>query len=130
VTDLEAGHFERPQTSTRDRVELHRRLVDWLGKRLPDPLVSKLGGPDTNGMSSETLLFDIEWDENGFTRTQACAARLSPDAGSMPVFPSYDLERQFRVMGLVRERTDGRHGLRVEDGRPVNATIYGLPKSP
>jgi aminoglycoside phosphotransferase (APT) family kinase protein len=105
VTDIEAGHFERPQTSTRDRTALHPRLVAWLGERLPAPKVSELAGPDTNGMSSETLLFDAEWDDNGFTRTQACAARLSPDPAAMPVFPAYDLERQFRVMRLVADRT-------------------------
>ena len=106
MTDIEAGHFERPQTSTRDRNELHGRLVTWLGERLPAAQVPELAGPDTNGMSSETLLFDAEWDDNGFTRTQACAARLSPDPAAMPVFPTYDLERQFRVMRLVAERTD------------------------
>src|SRR5689334_10226161 len=97
--------FERPQTSTRDRAELHDRLVEWLGQHLPNPEVSELVVPETNGMSSETLLFDAHWDDNGFRRGQACAARLRPDASAMPVFPAYDLGRQFEVMRLVGERT-------------------------
>ena len=38
--------------------------------------------------------------------TQACAARLVPDPAAVPVFPVYDLERQFRVLRLVGERTN------------------------
>ena len=61
--------------------------------------------PESNGMSSETLLFEASWRENGTERTQACAARLRPDPANVPVFPVYDLERQFKVMGLVAEHS-------------------------
>ena len=101
----------RPRTSTRDRDELHRRLVAWLAGRVTDPRVSELVVPEGNGMSSETLLFEATWRRDsgpggpGELVTQACAARLSPDPAAVPVFPVYDLERQFRVMRLVGERT-------------------------
>jgi aminoglycoside phosphotransferase (APT) family kinase protein len=42
---------------------------------------------------------------SGAVVTQACAARLRPDPAAAPVFPVYDLERQFRVIRLVGERT-------------------------
>jgi hypothetical protein len=42
----------RPQTSTRDRDELHRRLVRWLATQVRDPEVSELVVPESNGMSS------------------------------------------------------------------------------
>lgn len=64
-----------------------------------------IAAPSTNGMSSETLLFEVRWEDGGKARSQHCAARLAPDPAAMPVFPLYDLERQFRVMQLVDERT-------------------------
>ena len=52
-------------------------------------------------MSSETILFDAAWGGN----TERLVARLAPDPADVTVFPSYDLERQFRVMKLVGELT-------------------------
>jgi len=96
----------RPRTSTRDRHEVRRRLVTWLSTKVSDARVSELVVPESNGMSSETLLFDASWrDEAGEPVTQACAARLSPDPDAVPVFPVYDLERQYRVLRLVAQRT-------------------------
>ena len=100
----------RPKTSTRDRDELHERLVAWLAGKVREPQISELVVPESNGMSSETLLFDASWpdDRGGGGRsrtTQPCAARLSPDPAAAPVFPVYDLERQFKVMRLVSERS-------------------------
>jgi aminoglycoside phosphotransferase (APT) family kinase protein len=103
----------RPTTSTRDRDVLHRRLTAWLSTRVEQPEISELVVPESNGMSSETLLFEASWNNcgadaggNGGGRvTQRCAARLSPDPAALPVFPVYDLERQFRVMALVGAHT-------------------------
>ena len=107
----------RPRTSTRDLGELHRRLVAWLATRVDAPEVSALEAPESNGMSSETLLFEARWRHDGGTTVQRCAARLSPDPAAAPVFPVYDLERQFRVMRLVGERT----------AVPVPATLWFEP---
>jgi len=63
--------------------------------------VSPLAGPSTNGMSSETLLFEARWREAGIEHTAAWVARLAPDPKAVPVFPTYDMERQFRVMQQV-----------------------------
>jgi aminoglycoside phosphotransferase (APT) family kinase protein len=115
-----AQAITRPRTSTRDRDQLHRRLVTWLATKVTDPDVSELVVPESNGMSSETLLFEATWhdaDEAGSSDalvTQACAARLRPDPAAAPVFPVYDLERQFRVIRLVGERT----------GVPVPRTLW------
>lgn len=107
----------RPQTSRRDRDVLHERLERWLAQRVDQPGVSELVVPESNGMSSETLLFDATWNENGGKRRQPCAARLSPDPSAAPVFPLYDLEKQFRVMRLVGERSSV----------PVPATLWYEP---
>ena len=105
MTDEPTEPNQRPTTSTRDRDELHGRLVTWLAGKVDRPHVSELVVPESNGMSSETLLFEATWHENGTERTEACAARLRPDPANVPVFPVYDLERQFRVMGLVAEHS-------------------------
>jgi aminoglycoside phosphotransferase (APT) family kinase protein len=96
---------QRPTTSTRDRRDLHRRLVRWLATKVSDPQVSELVVPESNGMSSETLLFDASWHDGTVEHMQECAARLRPDPANVPVFPVYDLERQFQVMGLVAARS-------------------------
>jgi aminoglycoside phosphotransferase (APT) family kinase protein len=96
---------QRPTTSTRDRTELHGRLVTWLGGKVDSPDISELVVPESNGMSSETLLFEASWTDAGARTTQACAARLRPDPANVPVFPVYDLERQFNVMRLVESHS-------------------------
>lgn len=95
----------RPRTSTRDRDELRRRLERWLRRRLPDAVLGELEVPESNGMSSETVLFEVSWRDLGVRRSRRCAARLAPDPAAAPVFPVYDLERQFSVMALVGERS-------------------------
>jgi len=107
----------RPRTSTRDRDALQLGLAAWLGTKVAGASISALVVPESNGMSSETLLFDASWEEDGTRRTTGCAARLSPDPDAAPVFPVYDLERQFRAMRLVGERSSV----------PVPATLWMEP---
>jgi aminoglycoside phosphotransferase (APT) family kinase protein len=95
----------RPRTSSRDRDEQRRRLTLWLAERINDPQVSELVAPPTTGMSSETLLFDVSWTEDGAERRASWVARVAPDVSDVPVFPSYDMERQFRLMQLVERCT-------------------------
>ncbi|MDI2132571.1 phosphotransferase family protein [Yinghuangia seranimata] len=111
----------RPQVSTRDLAEVHDQLVAWLASRLPegaDPQVSELSIPSTNGMSSETLLFDASWTEDGATRTERCVVRMRPALDAKPVFPTYDLDKQYRVMSLVAERC----------GVPVPKLLWNEPE--
>ncbi|MFE5937884.1 phosphotransferase family protein [Streptomyces sp. NPDC056470] len=93
----------RPRTTTRDPEELGRRLTGWLDHRLPGARVTGLAVPGSNGMSSETLLFDIEHPE---APVRGCALRLAADPAAYTIFPVYDMERQHRVMRLVGEHTD------------------------
>jgi aminoglycoside phosphotransferase (APT) family kinase protein len=109
AAEAAAEEVVRPRTSTRDIDELQRRLLAWLAGRVERPDISALVVPESNGMSSETLLFEASWHEPAggvdVPVHQACAARLSPDPDAVPVFPVYDLERQFKVMRLVGERS-------------------------
>ncbi len=68
--------------------------------------LANLAAPQGNGMSSETLLFDVHYRDQGAERTLRCVGRLPPDAGAIPVvFPEYDLLKQYRVMEIARERS-------------------------
>ena len=97
----------RPKTSTRNREHLEQKLRTWLHHKLgPDAQLSEFSSPQGTGMSSETLLFDLTWREGGAAHSLSCVARLPPDAGSVPVFPEYDLAKQFEVMRLARERSE------------------------
>ena len=93
----------RPRTTTRDPEELAHRLTAWLDTRLPGAKAVDITVPASNGMSSETLLFDIDHPEPPL---RACALRLAADPAAYTVFPVYDMPRQFRTMRLVADRTD------------------------
>lgn len=118
----------RPRTSTRDPRELERRLGAWVADWLPGATVGGLSVPATNGMSSETVLFDLHRPDR---TVQACVLRLAADVDAYAVFPRYDMERQFRVMRLVAERTavpvPGL--LRLEtDPRPLGAAGFVMER--
>src|SRR5947208_11634233 len=87
--------------STRDYDELRERLQAWLRERLPGAVVGELDKPSGNGMSSETVVFDVTATD----RTIGCVARLEPLADAVPIFPGYELERQFEVMRIVAEHS-------------------------
>ena len=85
--------------------QLRDRVVSWLARTEPDrgtPTV-EIGAPGGSGMSSETLLLEVDWPVGGPARY---VARLAPDPEHWPVFPTYDLDLQRRCMELVRQLTD------------------------
>ncbi|MAE95222.1 MAG: phosphotransferase family protein [Deltaproteobacteria bacterium] len=99
---------EEVKRSSRDPEALRLALEAWLGDRLPRgaaPQVSDLTSPSANGLSSETLLFDATWREEGEARGGSYVARVEPDRHDCPVFPVYDLKAQFELLKLVRERS-------------------------
>ena len=98
--------MDRPQTSTRTPEELRSRLETWLATRLPagaEPRVPTIDVPPTNGMSSETVLFEAGWQEGGTSRKESLVARIAPDPGAVPVFPVYDMPAQAETIRLVGE---------------------------
>src|SRR4051812_15338603 len=104
--------------STRDAAETGVRLAAWMTTVLPegaDPEVLDVVSPESNGMSSETLLFDAVWTEDGERTHHALVARVAPDVNDVPVFPTYDFETQFTVMQVV-----GEHGKDV----PVPGVLW------
>lgn len=85
-----------PKSSEADE-EFAERLVAWLAKQMPaarDLRVTGLRKPGA-GMSSDTHLFTIHWNENG-ERQQDAVLRCAPRAEGP--FPEYDLAMQFGIM--------------------------------
>lgn len=96
-----------PLPSKRDHAELRDRLERWLQSRpgVTQADVSALSVPEGSGFSSETLLFDARWTADGREQAGRYVARLRPEMTDYPVFPSYDLELQYRSMALVGAHT-------------------------
>jgi aminoglycoside phosphotransferase (APT) family kinase protein/putative sterol carrier protein len=77
--------------------EIQTKLVPWLQKKMPLAQGISLSDmkPPEGGFSSETLVFNLSWREAGQQRSQGMVFRRPPQ---LPVFPDYDLRRQFLVM--------------------------------
>ncbi|MFD4633167.1 phosphotransferase family protein [Streptomyces sp. NPDC058284] len=118
----------RPRTTTREPADLARRLTAWLGARLPGAEAVDVSVPESNGMSSETLLFTVEHPEPPFRH---CALRVAADPAAYTVFPVYDMPRQYRTMRLVAEHTDvpvPRVMWLEEDPGPLGAPFFVMER--
>jgi aminoglycoside phosphotransferase (APT) family kinase protein len=97
------------QRSSRDATTVPGLLADWLAGLLPagaEPEVVLHSGIDANGMSSETLILDATWTQDGTRATREYVARVAPSAEDFPVFPTYALQDQYDAMRLVGELSD------------------------
>jgi aminoglycoside phosphotransferase (APT) family kinase protein len=118
------------QRSSRDAATTERLLQDWLAGELPpgsDPTLVLHSGIDANGMSSETLVLDATWHEDGEQRVGRYVARVAPAAEDFPVFARYELREQYDVMRLVGELTDvpvPRVGLIEPTGRVLGTPYF------
>lgn len=104
----EALGIESPTRTSRDRTDLREPLRAWLASVLPpgaEPSVSEVKSPSANGMSSESLLFEAEWMQDGEHRCVPLVARLEPDPSDVPVFPTYDLVSQYKILQLVGQHS-------------------------
>jgi aminoglycoside phosphotransferase (APT) family kinase protein len=104
-----------PAPQGRDFEATRTVLARWLAERLPDARNMELGalsGPSATGFSSDTLLFDLAYDEGGSRVERGLVVRLEPTG--LNVFPEYDVAAQFRVMDVL-----------ARDGRvPVPPTLW------
>jgi aminoglycoside phosphotransferase (APT) family kinase protein len=105
----DAPEVQKLTTTSRDRNETRASLERWLIERLgpdADAKITDFVVPEGNGMSSETILFDADWTEDGERTAHRLVMRLAPAADSFPVFPKYDLTQQFETIRLIAETTD------------------------
>lgn len=99
----------RPESSRRDPEQTGVDLQRWLVSKLAagsEARVDAVHVPDSNGMSSETVLVDASWRVDGERVEQPLVVRIAPEESTVPVFETYDLDAQFRAMATVRELSD------------------------
>jgi len=109
ATEPAVEDVSRLEHSSRDLSTLPDVMAGWLSTVMPGgvkPEVTVESGVDANGMSSETLVFDASWIEDGERRTHEYVARVAPSAEDVPVFMGYALQDQYDAMRIVGERTD------------------------
>jgi aminoglycoside phosphotransferase (APT) family kinase protein len=95
------------QKSSRDLDRTRAGLTAWLAGKLPAgsaPEVTELTAPPT-GQSSETLFFTVTWPDGSVRRSRRLVARVAPQQADMPIFPVYQMEREFQVIRSVGELT-------------------------
>jgi aminoglycoside phosphotransferase (APT) family kinase protein len=91
-------------TSTRDPAELRASMEAWLSTTNLGSRVTSLDIPEHTGMSSLSVMLEVDGDE--LAAPERLVARLAPDASSVPVFPTYDLEKQFLVLDHLAHHSD------------------------
>jgi aminoglycoside phosphotransferase (APT) family kinase protein len=117
TTEVTTGAASPIRRSSRDPEVLRERLEQWLRSRLgagSDAVVSDVGGTAANGMSSDTVLFHARWHDGDHVRDENLVARVAPDPGDVPVFPTYDMRGQYDVLRVLAERS----------GAPVPHTLW------
>lgn len=86
-----------------EKSDLKTSLLAWLKTKMPDAdslVISDLETPGM-GLSSETYLFDMSWEESGRQKTQGIVLRAAPQGEK--VFPKYELGHQFRIMEALKD---------------------------
>jgi len=86
------------QTSTRDPDELRSSLEAWFRSAHSDARVTAFEMPEHTGMSSLTVLMEVEGRRPAGAAPERLVARIAPDSTAVPVFPTYDLEKQFLIL--------------------------------
>jgi aminoglycoside phosphotransferase (APT) family kinase protein len=89
-----------PEPTGRDLHETRSKLTGWLADRLPSAEklnIEALRGPSDTGFSSDTLMFDLHFDEDGQSSVRQMVVRLEP-TDEYGVFPEYDVALQFNMM--------------------------------
>ena len=97
------------QRSSRDAEAMRSSLTAWFATVLPegaDPEVVLHLGSGENGLSSETVLLDARWTEDGQPREGRYVARIEPAAEDLPVFEHYALQDQYDALRIVAQATD------------------------
>jgi aminoglycoside phosphotransferase (APT) family kinase protein len=108
-------------------------LQQWLaaGAVLPGATVTDVRAPDSNGLSSTSVLFDVSWSDADGASQGSYVARMAPEADAVPVFPRYDLGTQFELISRVAARCGiplPRLRWNVPDGGPLGTPFFVMDR--
>ena len=88
-----------PAPVGRDLELTRKQLTEWFTQLLPDARgvsVGPLSGPGGTGFSSDTLIFDLSYSEDGKPMDRGIVVRVQPTG--FQLFPEYDLLAQYQIM--------------------------------
>jgi aminoglycoside phosphotransferase (APT) family kinase protein/putative sterol carrier protein len=105
--------------------ELQSKLLEWLQKKMPEAKDLAISNLERSGagISNETFLFNLTWQEHGKPKSEGMVLRCAPR--SFPVYPDYDLSIQFRVMkALHRSKVPVSKVHWLEQDEEVLATAF------
>ena len=85
-----------------DLSDIQSKLTAWLQKKMPDAKNLAISNLERSGagISNETFLFNLAWQEHGEQKSEGMVLRCAPM--SFPVYPDYDLSIQFRIMKTMQ----------------------------
>jgi aminoglycoside phosphotransferase (APT) family kinase protein len=89
---------------TRELSTTASTLAGWLQGQMPGAKqlkVENLSYPQGAGRSHETILFDVQWLEDGKPQSRSCVVRIKPVRHT--VFPDDLFDQQYKIMCLMRE---------------------------
>jgi len=92
----------------RDVAKTTEAFNKWFAEKMPERQelhVENLEAPQATGFSSETIMFDLVWTEDGAKQVERAVARIKP-SGDFQVFPLYDIKLQYEIMRILGEKTD------------------------
>lgn len=92
-------------TNLIDPAEAQRVLSAWMQRRATDVEITNVSVPSASGLSSDAVLFDATWTQDGRTHRERLVARVAP-TGEGTLFPSYDLEAEALIMRGLADHTD------------------------
>jgi aminoglycoside phosphotransferase (APT) family kinase protein len=121
------GEKRKMTVSERSVEALSAALQDWLAANVAagQPTVGAVRLPESAGLSSTSVLFEVDWA--GYGRRDAYVARLAPEPSAVPVFPRYDLTAQYEVIKQVAARSDvpvPRLRWNEPDGGPLGTPFF------
>jgi aminoglycoside phosphotransferase (APT) family kinase protein len=132
VPAADQSHTEKRKMTVSERniPAMTAALQAWLTTQpgLPgEPTVSGVHGPDSNGLSSTSVLFDVSWAGAAGARTASYVARMAPEDSAMPVFAHYDLATQYELISRVAAGCSiplPRLRWNVPDGGPLGVPFF------
>lgn len=82
------------------------KLAYWLSSKMPEAqqiTITDLHVPGAGGLSNETVLFTVHWQQDGAAVTRGMVARVQPNGPG--VFRDYDLRKEWAVIKALGKHT-------------------------
>ena len=89
------------QARSADLSQIQSKLIPWLQKQMPKATNLSISNMERSGagFSNETFLFNLDWEEGKKPKSEGMVLRCPPT--SYPIFPKYELGKQFRIMQIL-----------------------------